>query len=261
MKRNVKAGRRGGKSRVPAARGAAHPHPGAGYGKAICRAVVLLSGGMDSTTLLWYVARRLGVREIHALSFRYGQKHARELRAARWQARRAGAAVHRVIDIAAFGPLVAGGGVALTDRRVAVPALARIRPGRKDQPPTYVPNRNMIMLALAAAYAEARGIRDVFYGAQRQDEYGYWDCTPAFVARLNAALALNRREQIRIHAPFVCMRKADELRLGLALGVDFGKTWTCYRGGARPCGECPSCVERARAFREAGAADPLAGGG
>lgn len=232
-----------------------------GFTVKVRRAVVLLSGGLDSTTLLWHVARRLRVPEIHALSFRYGQKHVRELRAARWQARRAGVAVHRVIDIAAFGPLVAGGGVALIDRKVPVPALAQIRSGRKDQPPTYVPNRNMIMLALAAAYAEAHGIRDIFYGAQSQDNYGYWDCTPAFVARLNAALALNRREAVRVHAPFIRMRKADELRLGLALGVDFGKTWTCYRGGPRPCGECPSCVERALAFREAGVVDPILGGG
>ena len=220
------------------------------------KAVILLSGGMDSATLLHYVVRNLGVARVHALSFRYGQKHQRELDAAAWQARAAGAAEHRVVDLGFFGPLIAGGS-ALTDASLAVPDLADLGAAERWQPPTYVPNRNMVLLALAAAYAEAQGITDVFYGAQAQDRYGYWDCSREFMDNLNAVLALNRKQVIVIHAPFLAMRKTDELRLGLELGVDYAHTWTCYRGEAAPCGTCPSCAERAAAFAEAGVTDPL----
>lgn len=222
------------------------------------KAVVLLSGGLDSTTLLHYVARRLGVREVHALSFLYGQKHRRELDAAAWQARAAGVKAHDVVDMGFFAALTPGAS-ALTDAAVAVPRLADLPAEALSQPPTYVPNRNMMLLAVAAAYAEARGIRDVYYGAQTQDCYGYWDCTPEFVARLNAVLALNHRDAVTVHAPFAGLRKADELKLGLELGVDYAHTWTCYRGGDAPCGECPSCADRTAAFRELGLTDPLEG--
>ena len=221
------------------------------------QAVVLLSGGMDSATLLHAICRRRGMQRVCALSFDYGQKHSRELHMARWQARKAGVGEHRVIDCRFLGALVAGGS-ALTDRAIPVPDLAELAASQTDQPPTYVPNRNMILLALSAAFAEAQGIADVYYGAHAQDRYGYWDCTPAFVARLNRALALNRRKPVRLHAPFSRMLKADIVRLGVRLGVDYGRTWSCYRGGRRPCGTCPTCVERAAAFRGARAVDPLA---
>jgi len=219
-------------------------------------AVVLLSGGLDSSTLLHYVRRRLGRERVYALSFDYGQKHARELQAARWQAAAAGAAEHRVVDAAWFGALI-GGASALVGGGAEPPALEALSAAQRRQPPTYVPNRNMVLLAVAAAYAEARGAAEVFYGAQAQDEYGYWDCTVDFVRRMNDLLALNRVRPVALRAPFVGWRKAEVLRLGLELGVDFGQTWTCYRGGERPCGRCPSCVERAGAFRECGARDPL----
>lgn len=220
------------------------------------KAVVLLSGGMDSTTLLHYVARRLGVCEVYAISFLYGQKHRRELEAAAWQARAAGVKAHDVVDMGFYEALTAGAS-ALTDRAIAVPRMAELEGESLTQPPTYVPNRNMILLSLAAAYGEARGVRDVFYGAQSQDRYGYWDCTQAFLSRINAALALNRRQPVTVHAPFVDMSKAEELALGVELGVDYAHTWTCYRGGDVPCGECPACVERGAAFAAAGLADPL----
>ena len=221
------------------------------------KAVVLLSGGMDSSTLLHHVVRRLGVGEVYALSFLYGQKHRRELEAAAWQARAAGVKAHDVVDMTFYEKL-AGGASALTDRAAEVPRLADLAAESLSHPPTYVPNRNMILLSLAAAYAESRGVVDVFYGAQRQDRYGYWDCTPEFLERINAALGLNRRGRVTVHAPFVDMSKAEELRLGAALGVDYAHTWTCYRGGEAPCGECPACVERAGAFAAAGIRDPLA---
>lgn len=219
-------------------------------------AVVLLSGGMDSTTLLHSVAKRGPAGRLYALSFLYGQKHRREIEAARWQARAAGVLAHDVVDIGFFAALIPRGS-ALTDEALAVPRLVELAQETLSQPPTYVPHRNMMLLSLAAAYAEAHGVGDVFYGAQQQDRYGYWDCTPDFLDRINAVLALNRRQPVTVRAPFVSMRKAEELRLGLELGVDYAHTWTCYRGAAVPCGECPACVERAAAFHEVGCEDPL----
>ncbi len=209
-----------------------------------------MSGGMDSATLLHYVKKRLK-RRIYALSFRYGQKHSRELEMAKWQAKAAGAVEHRVIDISFFGRLTKGGS-ALTDEAIPVPDLKALSAKQRRQPPTYVPNRNMVLLSLAAAYAEAKGAADVFYGAQAQDEYGYWDCTVDFVERINDILRLNYGKAVTVHAPFAGMPKATVLKIGMRLGVDYAHTWTCYRGGRRPCGTCPSCVERARAFRETG---------
>mgnify|MGYP000356758464 CR=1 FL=1 len=220
------------------------------------RAVVLLSGGMDSSTLLHHVARRLRVPEVHALSFVYGQKHAREIEAARWQARAAGVTAHRVVELDFFAGLI-GGGSALTAHGPDVPDLGAVPEAERDQPVTYVPHRNLILLALAAAYAEARQIADVFYGAQTQDRYGYWDCTRDFLERLNATLALNRRRAVTVHAPFLTLRKGETLALGLELGVDFSHTWSCYRGGPVPCRACPACVERAAAFAALRQADPL----
>lgn len=217
--------------------------------KRIKSAVVLLSGGVDSTTVLHYVRKRLGVKQIYALSFLYGQKHSRELVMAKWQARVVNVLEHRVVDLSVFGGLIAGGS-ALTDRSISVPDLKDLKRDQRRQPPTYVPNRNMILLSLAAAYAEAKGVRDVFYGAQVQDEYGYWDCTVDFVRKINDVLGLNRRKPVTVVAPFVGMSKSAVIRLGLKLGVDYLHTWSCYRGRKEACGRCPSCVERLKAFKE-----------
>jgi 7-cyano-7-deazaguanine synthase len=206
-------------------------------------AVVLLSGGMDSTVLLHHVAKELARAPIHALSYDYGQRHARELDSAAWQAQRAGVAHYHVIDISFLGELVKAG-TTLVSAGAAVPDLDQIPDAQLSQPPTYVPNRNMMLLSIAAAYAEARGIRDVFYGAQAHDEYGYWDCTAEFLARLNHTLALNRGDRVDIHAPFVGLKKSALIPLGIKLSVDYSHTWSCYRGGKRACGTCPTCVER-----------------
>jgi 7-cyano-7-deazaguanine synthase len=219
-------------------------------------AVVLLSGGLDSSVLLHEVRRRIGAAPLVALSFYYGQKHARELEMAAAQARLAGAA-HRLADMSFFRDLTLGGS-ALTDAAIAVPDLAELTEEQRKQPPTYVPNRNMVLLALAAALAESAGCRDVYYGAQKQDRYGYWDCTPDFIERVNDLLALNRVKAVRVRAPFAAMSKAEVVRLGVELKVDFSLTWSCYRGVAPACGTCPTCVERAEAFRLAGLADPAA---
>jgi len=218
-------------------------------------AVILLSGGLDSSTLLHYVKSRLNFQPLHALTVSYGQKHVRETACAVAQARAAGVAEHRQIDLAFYGELVAAAS-ALTDPDRPVPALGELSSSQLDQPPTYVPNRNMLFLALAAAFAEARGAADVFYGAQVQDRYGYWDCTTEFLGRMNAVLGLNRRQPVAVHAPFVMMRKSEILKIGLELGVNYAETWSCYRGGEKPCGVCPSCVERRSAFAALYVADP-----
>lgn len=219
-------------------------------------AVVLLSGGIDSSTLLHYVKKTLDVAEVVALSFRYGQKHSRELRAAEWQANAVGVAQFKCVDVSCFGELTRGGS-ALTDPDVDVPDLTALAPDQLDQPPTYVPNRNMMFLSLAAAWAESIGMQDVFYGAQAQDRYGYWDCTVDFAARINDVLALNRRLPVRVHVPLAEKSKKQVVELGTELGVDFAHTWSCYRGGELACGECPTCVERKDAFEAAGMDDPL----
>jgi 7-cyano-7-deazaguanine synthase len=115
----------------------------------------------------------------------------------------------------------------------------------------------MMLLSLAASYAETRFCTEVYYGAQAQDEYGYWDCTKEFLERINNVLSLNRRESIVIKAPFVGKSKGEVASIGSKCGVDFKHTWTCYRGGDKPCKSCPSCVERALAFSKAGLNDPL----
>jgi len=218
--------------------------------------VVLLSGGMDSTTLLHAVCRTPGIEAVYALSFAYGQKHSRELEMAAWQAQAAGVARHETVDLSFFAGLTRGGS-ALTDPAIAVPALDSLAASQLQQPPTYVPNRNMILLSLAAAWTESLGAAAVYYGAQAQDRYGYWDCTAEFVQRLNHVFSLNRARGVTIRAPFAMMPKSDVVREGLRLGVNYAQTWSCYRGGAHPCGVCPTCVERQRAFAAAGVEDPL----
>ena len=219
-------------------------------------AVVLLSGGLDSSTLLRMVVRREGCERVYALTMGYGQKHIREVDCAMRQAKAMAVQEHKVLDISCYGDL-AGGASSLTAAGMSVPDLSDIPDSETDQPSTYVPNRNMILLSLAAAYAEKNKCNLVYYGAQQQDRYGYWDCTVEFVERINALLALNRRNPIEVRAPFALLRKSAVLRIGLELGLDPVQTWTCYRGGSLPCGRCPSCVERQEAFRELGLSDPL----
>ena len=218
-------------------------------------AVILLSGGLDSSTLLHYVKSELDFQPLHALTIRYGQKHARETACAVAQARVAGVEAHQQIDLAFFGKMMSTSS-ALTDPDMPIPTLAELSPCQLNQPPTYVPNRNMVFLTLAAAYAEARGIVDVFYGAQLQDRYGYWDCTAEFLVRMNTVLGLNRRQPVVLRAPFMMMHKSEILKIGMDLGVNYAETWSCYRGQDKPCGVCPSCVERQAAFAALKITDP-----
>lgn len=221
------------------------------------RCVILLSGGMDSVTLLHYVINSLKVKEVYALSFNYGQKHSRELEEAAWNCRKfPQVKEHRKMNLEFMRGILEGSSSLVGDK-IEVPDLENISEADLDQPVTYVPNRNMMLLSLAASYAESRGCRQIFYGAQAQDEYGYWDCTKEFLDKINSVFALNRRESVTVNAPFVSRSKADVVKTGLENGVDFAHTWTCYKGGVRVCGTCPSCVERSLAFEKAGEVDPL----
>ncbi len=222
------------------------------------RAVVLLSGGLDSTTCL-AVARARGF-EAHALSVEYGQRHKEELRRARQVARALGAASHSVVavDLSAFG------GSALTDRKLRVPKGRSVAQMSRHIPITYVPARNTVLLALALARAETLGATDIFLGVNAIDYSGYPDCRPAFVRAFARLAGLATRAGVegarfRIHAPLQRLTKAGIVRLGRRLGVPFALTLSCYdpvRG--RACGRCDACQLRLRGFAEAGQTDPAA---
>ncbi|MBK1731385.1 7-cyano-7-deazaguanine synthase QueC [Thiococcus pfennigii] len=222
------------------------------------RAVVLLSGGLDSATTL-AVARADGV-EPYALSLRYGQRHALELRAAARVAATLGAAEHRVMDL----DLRCIGGSALT-ADIAVPKgrdPAQIADGI---PVTYVPARNTIFLSLALAWAETLGTGLIYVGVNALDYSGYPDCRPEFIAafaamaNLATAAGVSGGQRVEICTPLIALSKAEIIRLGTRLGVDYGLTSSCYDPGPddRPCGQCDSCLLRAKGFAEAGLADPL----
>jgi 7-cyano-7-deazaguanine synthase len=216
--------------------------------------VVLLSGGLDSTTAL-AIARSRGF-DCHALTVRYGQLHEVELTAAARVAVALGASDHRIVEVG-LGALATS---ALTTAAIEVPKdrpLAEIgAPG--DVPSTYVPARNTVLLALALAWAESLGARDLFLGVNVLDASGYPDCRPEFVRAFEAlAQVATRSGGFRVHAPLIDLTKAQIIALGLTLGVDYAMTHSCYDpvDGAA-CGRCDACVLRRKGFTEAGVPDP-----
>jgi 7-cyano-7-deazaguanine synthase len=223
------------------------------------RAIVLLSGGLDSSTCL-LLARRDGF-EVHALSFDYGQRHAVELARARRIAERYGAAEHRVERLDFPGR----GASALTDAALAIPPAGGGGPSTGAIPTTYVPARNTLFLAHAAAWGEAIGAHDLFIGANVLDYSGYPDCRPEFLEAFERALNLGTKAGVegsarfRVRAPLIALTKAEIVRLGASLGLDFRLTSSCYDPDpeGRPCGTCDSCALREKGFREAGVEDPL----
>ncbi len=216
------------------------------------KAVVLLSGGLDSAVAL-YVAKQAG-HEVHALSFDYGQRHNKELNCAKAIAQKAGVASHNIVTL----NLDLWGGSSLTDKNIPV---ENGDVNRTDIPITYVPARNMVFLSIAASLAEAKGARHIYIGVSQVDYSGYVDCRREFIDAMQEAInkgtvmGAEKGETITIHAPFINMTKSQEITLGQELGVDFGLTWSCYRGGDKPCGTCDSCLLRAKAFKEAGIED------
>jgi len=221
------------------------------------RAVVLLSGGLDSATVL-AVARRDGF-ECHALSLDYGQRHRAELAAAARVAAALGAAAHKVVAL----DLRTIGGSALTDAAIAVPTHAAGAAAEPGIPVTYVPARNTVFLAIALGWAEVLGAADLYIGVNAVDYSGYPDCRPAFIAKFAELAALATRTGVEggrfaVRAPLIALSKAEIVRLGASLGVDFALTVSCYQADAAglACGECDSCRFRREGFAAAGVADP-----
>jgi 7-cyano-7-deazaguanine synthase len=223
------------------------------------RAVVLLSGGLDSATTL-AIARAEGYT-CHALSFDYGQRHARELESARRVAQALEVADHRVLRL----DLRAIGGSALTDD-IAVPKGRSEAAIAEGIPITYVPARNTIFLAYALGCAEVLGAQDLFIGVNALDYSGYPDCRPEFIeaferlANLATKAGVEGASRFRVHTPLIALSKAQIVLRAWELGVDFALTWSCYepRPDGRPCGACDSCLLRAKGFAEARLVDPVA---
>lgn len=215
------------------------------------KAVVIVSGGMDSVTLAHFYARE-GF-ELSLLSFDYGQRHSKELQFAAACAKRLGAE-HRVVDLSSLRGLLPGS--ALTDD-VEVPDGHYAAENMKV---TVVPNRNAIMLAVAWGHAVAIGAQVVAFGAHGGDHFIYPDCRPEFYRAAGRAFSLGNQgfgaPSLHLEAPFINMGKDDITGMGAALGVPFEETWSCYKGGERHCGTCGTCVERKEAFRLAGVKDP-----
>jgi 7-cyano-7-deazaguanine synthase len=222
------------------------------------KAVVLLSGGLDSTTAL-AIAIAEGYA-VYAMSFRYGQRHAVELESARRVAAAMGVARHLVVDI----DLRAIGGSALTDE-IEVPKARSSAEMSAEIPVTYVPARNTIFLSFALGWAEVLGAADIFIGVNALDFSGYPDCRPEYIeafermANLATKAGVEGRLRLKIHTPLIAMTKAEIIRRGLELGVDYALTHSCYDPTADglACGRCDSCLLRQKGFAEAGAPDPL----
>jgi 7-cyano-7-deazaguanine synthase len=223
------------------------------------RAVVLLSGGLDSATTL-AIARAEGYT-CHALSFDYGQRHARELESARRVAQALEAVDHRVLRL----DLRAIGGSALTDD-IEVPKGRSAAAMAEGIPTTYVPARNTIFLGYALGWAEVLGAQDLFIGVNALDYSGYPDCRPEFIeaferlANLATKVGVEGTSRFRVHTPLIALSKAQIVLRAWELGVDFTLTWSCYepRADGRPCGACDSCLLRAKGFAEARLVDPVA---
>ena len=222
------------------------------------KAVVLLSGGIDSTTTL-AIAQKMGFTT-YALSFRYGQRHEVELEAALRIAQHFNIAEHLILDI----DLRLIGGSALTGN-IDVPKSRSVEQMGKDIPVTYVPARNTIFLSYALAWAEVIGSFDIFIGVNALDYSGYPDCRPEYItayekmANLATKAGVEGNQKLKIHTPLIEMSKADIIRQGIELGVDYSRTHSCYDPSAEglACGECDSCLLRLKGFQEAGIADSI----
>jgi 7-cyano-7-deazaguanine synthase len=219
------------------------------------KAVVIVSGGLDSVTLLHQVVKTSSYEGVFAISFAYGQRHeGKELACAHYHAQLLGVPLN-VVELPFLRDIADQAGSALVNRGVDVPHVKKVM--GDPQPVTYVPNRNMMFLSIVAAYAEAVGAEAILYGAQRHDIYGYWDTTPQFLGAINQVFLLNRKKPIQILAPFVQDTKGDIVRRGVELGIDYARTWSCYNGLSKPCGTCSTCAERIKGFTDNGLVDPL----
>ena len=217
------------------------------------KGVLILSGGIDSSTLLFHLIDR--GYEVHALTFNYGQRHSKEIEYAKKIAEYAknfGEVSHKIVDISSVHDLIATG--ALTGEEEVPKDFYT----EETQRATIVPNRNMILLSIAVGYAVKVGAGEVFYAAHRSDYSVYPDCRKEFVKALDTAVYLaNIWTPVEIRAPFIDMTKAEIVSLGLKLGVPYDLTWSCYEGGEKPCLSCGTCLERTEAFLLNNTRDPL----
>lgn len=220
------------------------------------KTVCILSGGLDSTTLLYLLVAQEKKEDIHALSFDYGQKHSKEILYAKYHCKKLGVA-HGVIDMRKIFDIFPQKS-SLISKKIEVPEGHYEAENMKS---TVVPNRNMIMLSIAAGYVASLGTDDdvlrIAYGAHAGDHAIYPDCRVEFIDAMKKVLELCDWRQIFLFAPFQRYAKKDILLRGLKMGVDYSKTWSCYKGGKKPCGRCGTCVERLEAFFKAGKEDPL----
>ena len=211
------------------------------------KAVVLLSGGLDSATTLYLARKKFSC---FCLIFDYGQRHKKEIKQAKRIAEISGSR-HKVIKLTL--PLISS---SLTNKKIAV------RKNKKGIPPTYVPGRNTIFLSIALSIAEDIGAKAIFIGANAIDFSGYPDCRPGYYHAFRKLASLATKsgvegKEIKISTPLIDKTKAQIIKTGIKLGVPYALTWSCYRGGKTPCGECDSCYYRAKGFKEAGIKDPL----
>ncbi|WP_199621080.1 7-cyano-7-deazaguanine synthase QueC [Paenibacillus alkalitolerans] len=228
------------------------------------KAVVILSGGLDSTTCMGF-AKEAGY-DIYPITFDYGQRHRIEINNARAVARFYGVSgQHKIIDLPFLREF---GASALTDSAIDVPVLKNgsslegALPGGKDIPVTYVPGRNLLFLSIAASYAEASGAEALYIGVNALDYSGYPDCRPEFIEQFERTVELGTKagvqgQRFRVETPLILLSKADIIREGTRLGVPYHLTTSCYNGKEFACGVCDSCVLRLKGFAEAGLKDPI----
>jgi len=214
--------------------------------------VVLFSGGLDSTTLLYYVNKVLKREEVYGLSFNYGQRHLKELEYAKYHGDLL-CVEHKIVDMSSVFN-VFNKTSSLLNKDVEMPQEHYTH---ENQKVTVVPNRNMIMLSIAVGYAESLNIDEVYYSPHANDMTTYPDCRPDFVESINKTSQLATYNKVKIFAPSVNKYKSDLVRLGTELKIDYSKTWSCYEGGEKPCLKCATDLERTEAFLKNNIKDPL----
>jgi len=212
------------------------------------KAVIILSGGVDSTTLLYDIIDDFD--EVLALTFNYNQKHSKEIEFAKRTCQKLGIE-QKIIDLPILGEIAPS---SLTRENIEVPEGHYEDENMKQ---TVVPNRNMVMLSLATSYAIGKKAHYLFYGAHAGDHTIYPDCRKEFVDAMKGAIKLSDWTEIRLRTPFIKMNKGDIVELGKELGVDYSLTWTCYKGEKKACGKCGSCIERLEAFKQAKMEDTI----
>ena len=216
------------------------------------KAVIPISGGIDSTVLLYHAVKSNKFDEVHAISFNYGQRHCKELECAKKTTKLLDVN-HKIIDLSFFKHINSS---SLTNPDIDV---AKTRDVLGDaQTVNYVPFRNQMLLSICCAIAESLDANTVFHGAAQVDtQAGYWDGSEEFLEAINSLTSLNRKHRIKIEAPLIELSKKEIIEWGTELDVSFGHTWTCYKGEDKPCGECTACSSRLQGFIDAGIKDPL----